>query len=97
MNLAALTPAGIAYLGKQYEACVDRDMDVGSIYAYLTQRGVAVTRAEVIHHLDHVFKFTNYAAKHPALPLVSYEQADAAMRKPARRVSCTASNAGTSL
>ncbi|KAK0330134.1 hypothetical protein LTR94_034036, partial [Friedmanniomyces endolithicus] len=87
MNLTNLTPAGLQYIAGLYEHCVDADMDVEAIFAYMTRKGVSVTRAEVIHHLDHVFKFHGYAATHPAKPIVTYAQADAEMRKPARRAS----------
>lgn len=94
MNLTNLTPAGLQYMAGLYEHCVDADMDVGAIYAYLTRKGVSVTRAEVIHHLDHVFKFDGYAATHPAKPIITYAQADAEMRKPARKIEAAGSNVG---
>lgn len=94
MNLTNLTPAGLQYMAGLYEHCVDADMDVGAIYAYLTRKGVSVTRAEVIHHLDHVFKFDGYAATHPAKPIITYAQADAEMRRPARKIEAAGSNVG---
>lgn len=87
MNMTNLTPAGFRYLAGLYEGCIDAGMDVGAIFAHLTSKGVSVTRAEVIHHLDHVFKFHQYAATHPAKPVLTYAQADAEMRRPARRTS----------
>lgn len=87
MNLTNLTPAGRQYLAGLYEHCVDAEMDVGAIFTYLTRKGVSVTRAEVVHHLDHVFKFHRYAETHPAKPVLTYAQADAEMRRPARRTS----------
>lgn len=85
MNMTNLTPAGFRYLGGLYESCIDAGMDVGAIFAHLTRKGVSVTRAEVVHHLDHVFKFHRYAETHPAKPILTYAQADAEMRRPARR------------
>lgn len=87
MNMTNLTPAGFRYLAGLYESCIDAEMDVAAIYAYLTRKGVSVTRAEVIHHLDHVFKFHGYASTHPAKPVLTFAQADAEMRRPARRTS----------
>ena len=91
MNMTNLTPAGFRYLAGLYESCIDAEMDVGAIHAHLTRKGVSVTRAEVVHHLDHVFKFDGYAKAHPAKPILTYAQADAAMRRPARRVDATES------
>jgi len=86
MVISNLTPAGFTYLAKLYEQAVDQRMDVGAIHAYLTRKGVAVTRAEVIHQLEHVFSFPGYAAANPAKPMLTYAEIDALMRKPARRL-----------
>ncbi len=94
MNMTNLTPAGFRYLAGLYESCIDAGMDVGAIYAHLTRKGVSVTRAEVIHHLDHVFKFHGYAATHPAKPVLTFAQADAEMRRPARRAVAVGSELG---
>lgn len=85
MNMTNLTPAGFRYLAGLYEACIDAKMDVGAIHTHLTRKGLSVTRAEVVHHLDHTFKFHGYAQANPAKPILTYAQADAAMRRPARR------------
>jgi hypothetical protein len=86
MIITNLTPAGFRYLARLYEQAVTEGLDVGQIHAYLTRKGVAVTRSEVIDHLDNVFTYHGYAAANPAKPPISYADADAAMRKPARRL-----------
>ena len=86
MIITNLTPAGFTYLAKLYEHAVSEGMNVSQIHTYLTRKGVAVTKAEVIDHLDNVFTYHGYAAANPAQRPISYAEADAALRKPARRL-----------
>lgn len=86
MIVTNLTPAGFTYLAKLYEQAIDQKLDVGQIHSYLIRKGVAVTRSEVVHQLDHVFSYHGYAAANPAKPAMTYEEFDAQMRKPARRL-----------
>jgi hypothetical protein len=86
MVITNLTPAGFTYLAKLYEQAVTDGLDVGQIHAYLSRKGIAVTRSEVIDHLDNVFTYHGYAAANPAKPAMTYEEFDTQMRKPARRL-----------
>lgn len=86
MVITNLTPAGFTYLARLYEQAIDKGLNVGEIHGYLTRKGISITRAEVAHQLEHVFSFTGYAKANPAQRPISYAEADALMRKPARRL-----------
>lgn len=61
-----ITKSGHAYLATQYENAVDRGLDVAAIHRHLLHLGIARTRREVVHDLEHVYQFHGYAATHPA-------------------------------
>lgn len=74
-----LTPAALRYIGRLYESAVDEGLDLGAIRLFLTSKGIPRTPGQVRYDLDHVFSFHGYAASHPAPPVVSLTQIDAAM------------------
>lgn len=71
-----LPPAAFKYLGKIYEECVDEGMNLREIQCTLARKGAGRSLYQVKHDLDHVFRFTGYAASHPAPAIQSMAEFD---------------------
>lgn len=64
------------YINGLYESCVDRGLHLEAIRLELASRGIARSRAQVAHDLDHTYGFSGYAACHPAPEALSLAQID---------------------
>lgn len=53
---------------------VDRGLHLEAIRLELASRGIARSRAQVRHDLDHVFPVEGYSANHPAPEALSLTQ-----------------------
>lgn len=61
-NMNAVT----RYINGIYESMVHRGLHLEAIRLELASRGIARSRAQVRHDVDHLFPFEGYSANHPA-------------------------------
>lgn len=77
--------AAFKYVGRIYESCIDRNLNLAEIAAELAQRGIPRTPYQLRHDLDTVYSFAGYAAQHPAPPQPTQKQIDAEIERSANR------------
>lgn len=71
--------ASFNYIAAQYEAAVDKGLDVHAIRLFLAEHGIRRTPAQVAHDLTYVYQFTGYADSHPAPPPINLAALDSSM------------------
>lgn len=69
------------YIGRIYESCIDRNLNIAQIGQELAQRGIRRTPAQIVHDLDSVYQFARYAETHPAQPVPTQKQIDAEIER----------------
>jgi len=80
-----LSEAVFLHVGEIYEQAVDAGMHLGDVQRHLGSRGIHKPMLAIKNDLNNLYCFYNYADTHPAPPLISYAEADAALAKLGRR------------
>lgn len=64
------------HIAAQYEAAVDRGLDVHAIRLRLAEHGIRRTPAQVVYDLDTVFEFAGYVDSHQPPPSLAMAESD---------------------
>lgn len=90
MTPNTLGRAAFIHVGQIYEQAIDAGMHLGEIQQHLSRHGIAKPMLAIHNDLNNLYCFYNYADQHPAPPVVTYAEADAAMFRPSRKLIGTA-------
>jgi hypothetical protein len=71
-----LSKSAFNFLGAIYEECVDAEMNLTEIQAYLSSRGIHKQLLAIKNDLRNVYGFHGYVEKHPAPPRLTLAQID---------------------